>query len=156
APDRTAFVELLLKIGSVTTNVRIHEDIVRSAIGPPSEQACLVLEAAVVWLLQPLHDYVARLVGGHELIRFPTWLAQLLLRIATDVQSPLDHQQLARATLAELLAWEVDPTHSDVCFPRIIESGAFTAVVQHLLQYVDAQSWELVLQILIEAAQHVS
>ena len=43
-----------------------------------------------------------------------------------------------------------------MCFPRIIESGTFTAVVQHLLQYVDAQSWELVLQILIEAAQHVS
>ena len=62
----------------------------------------------------------------------------------------------ARATLAALLAWEVDPADSDVCFPRVIESEAFTAVVQHLLQYVDAQSWELVLQILIEAAQHVS
>jgi hypothetical protein len=156
APDRTAFVELLLKIGADTANVRIHEDIVRSAIGLPSEQACLVLDAAVVWLLQPLHDYVARLVGSCELIRFPTWLAQLSLRIATDVQSPLDHQQRARATLAALLAWEVDPGHSDVCFPWGIESGAFTAVVQHLLQYVDAQSWELVLQILIEAAQHVS
>lgn len=155
APDRTAFVELLLKIGADTANVRIHEDIVRSAIGLPSEQACLVLDAAVVWLLQPLHDYVARLVGSGELIRFPTWLAQLLLHIATDVQSPLDHQQRARATLAAFLAWEVDP-HSDKCFPQVIESGAFTAVVQHLLQYVDAQSWELVLQILIEAAQHVS
>src|SRR5262245_1973065 len=75
APDRTAFVELLLKIGADTTNVRIHEDIVRSAIGLPSEQACLVLAAAVEWLDQPLHGYVARLVGGRELIRFPTWLA---------------------------------------------------------------------------------
>jgi hypothetical protein len=156
APDRTAFVELLLKIGADTANVRIHEDIVRSAIGLPSEQACLVLDAAVAWLRQPLHGDVARLVGSRELIRFPTWLAQLSLRIATDVQSPLDHQQRGRATLADLLAWEVDPVHSDVCFPRGIESGAFTAVVQHLLQYVDAQAWELVLQILIEAAQHVS
>jgi hypothetical protein len=156
APDRTAFVALLLKIGADTANVRIHEDIVRSAIGLPSDQACLVLAAAVEWLDQPLHGYVARLVGGHELIRFPTWLAQLLLRIATDVQSPLDRQQLARATLAALLAWEVNPVDSDVCFPGGIESEAFTAVVQHLLQYVDAQSWELVLQILIEAAQHVS
>jgi hypothetical protein len=43
-----------------------------------------------------------------------------------------------------------------VCFPGVIESEAFTAVVQHLLQYGDAQSWELVLQILIEAAQHIS
>src|SRR4029453_3545061 len=106
--------------------------------------------------IQPLHDYVARLVGSGELIRFPTWLAQLLLRIAPDVQRPLDHQQRARATLAALLAWEVDPGHSDVCFPQVIESRAFTTVVQHLLQYVDAQSWELVLQILIEVAQHVS
>jgi hypothetical protein len=50
-----------------------------------------------------------------------------LLRIATDVQSPLDHQQHARATLAALLAWEVDPGEGDVCFPGVIESEAFTA-----------------------------
>ncbi|WP_395727487.1 hypothetical protein [Nakamurella sp.] len=149
APDRPNLMWWLVKIGDCSTNVRVHEDILRAAMALGSAHLFEALARARHWLDLPLHDRVARLGGDDRVIRFPAWYAHACVVLILDPGATPAQQLYAERSLRELFAF--GPAEDGSQPLAIWLTGINLArVVTHLLEHVGRDGRRLLLQVLSE------
>lgn len=152
--DVQGFTRLLTGIGDDTTNVRVHEDVVRAAFRLDQANAARVCDAAEAWLDQGMHRVIARL-DGCGLVRYPAWYGQLLLRLAATPDGNWERSEIACARLVRLLDIEFDPADGTIR-PRILDDESLYPMSRHLRIYTPRHAHKTLFIILATNAGQLS
>ncbi|UMP01262.1 hypothetical protein [Amycolatopsis sp. EV170708-02-1] len=152
--DAQGFARLLIGIGNATTNVRVHEDVVRAACSLDQANAARVCDAAETWLGQGMHRIIARL-DGHGLVRYPAWYGQLVLRTAATPDGEQAQNEIAYGRLSRLLALHFDPA-DDFIRPRILDDESLYPAIRHLRLYTPPSARKPLFSILAASVGQIS
>lgn len=156
------FADLLIQIGHRTSNVRVHEDLLRAAAKLPPPHASRVLQAELSWPLTEMHLRVARLAGEPEIIRYPAWRAGLLAHVAfhadATTQAALDAHDALRSLLrVEDLSDETERADYDTAE---MDGAALADVLLHLRVHADLptrmQLCALLTRNVTEISEHIA
>ena len=151
APDRPSLIRWLVRIGDRSSNVRVHEDILRAAMALGPAHLSEALGRARYWLALPLHDYVARVVGDNHIVRFPAWYAHACAVLILDPAGTPAQRSDAELQFRELFAF-APPDDGDLPSAVWLSGSTLTRVVIHLCEHLDHDGRRLLLRTLSETA----